>query len=96
MKLKEWNKWVPPVVMTIATREKGIAEFETELTRHVEFLKSTGEFENRRQERLKKRIRRLVEESIVSDFWNDSRLQKLETAIRFHKSPYEIKQELFK
>ena len=90
MHLKHWEGWTPPTVMTVAIQDKGIAEFQEQVQRHIEFLRSSGAFEQRRIERVRRRIKRLVEHRLVSEFWSEQQLQELETAIRLNRSPYEI------
>ncbi len=94
MRLKHWEGWTPPNVMTVAVQDKGITEFHEQVQRHVEFLKSSGQFEQRRVDRVRRRIKRLVEHRLVSEFWSDRHLEELETAIRAHRSPYEISSDL--
>lgn len=90
MHLKEPSAWSPPLVMTVATREQGIAEFHEQVQAHLTFLQDSGTFEQRRQERVRRRVQRLVEERLLNGFWSSARLQELETAIRNRKSPHEI------
>jgi LAO/AO transport system kinase len=94
MQLKHWEGWTPPTVMTVAVQDKGIAEFHEHVRRHIEYLKSSGQFERRRQDRIRRRIKRLVEHRLVSEFWSERQIQELETAIRSNRSPYEISHTL--
>ena len=94
MHLKHWEGWTPPTVMTVAVQEKGIEELHEHVLRHIEFLKSSDEFEKRRRERIRRRIKRLVESRLIHEFWSDEHLQKLETAIASNRSPYEITSDL--
>jgi LAO/AO transport system kinase len=94
MHLKHWEGWTPPTVMTVAVQEKGIEELHEQVLRHIEFLKSSDEFEKRRRERIRRRIKRLVESRLINEFWSNEHLQKLETAIASNRSPYEITSDL--
>lgn len=94
MHLKHWVDWTPPTIMTVATEDKGIAEFHEQVGRHVEFLKSSEEFGRRRHERIRRRVKRQVENRLIAEFWSEAHLQELETAIRSHRSPYEITHDL--
>lgn len=96
MHLKHWEGWAPPAVMTVAVHDKGIEEFHEQVLRHIEFLKSSGEFEQRRRERIRRRIKRMVETRLINEFWSEEHVQKLETAIRSNRSPYEITSDLLK
>jgi LAO/AO transport system kinase len=96
MQLKDWGSWIPPIVSTVAVKDAGIEEFHQQVTRFIESLKSSGVFEQRRADRLRKRIRRVVEQKLASEFWTDEQSRKMETAIRLNRSPYEIAMELLK
>jgi len=93
MHLKSWGNWTPPAVLTVAVRNEGLSEFHEQVMRYLEFLRTTGQFEQRRADRIRRRVRKFVEQQLTSQFWTDERLQKLETAIRLNRSPYEIGQE---
>jgi len=45
------GKWKPPVVVTVATRNEGIAGLYQAVTGHWEYLKESGLFDQRRSER---------------------------------------------
>lgn len=96
MHLKDWGEWIPPMVSTVAVRGEGLREFHDAVTQHLDYLRQSGRFEQRRAERLRGRIRRLVEQKLASEFWTAARLQAIETAIRINRSPYEISLELLK
>jgi LAO/AO transport system kinase len=96
MQLKDWGPWIPPIVPTIAVHDTGIEEFHTQVSRFVESLQSSGVFEQRRADRLRKRIRRVVEQRLVGAFWTDEQSQKMEAAIRLNRSPHEIAVELLR
>ncbi len=44
--------WLPPVLRTVATEKKGIEEVLTQLELHREWLKKTGEWQRREQDRV--------------------------------------------
>lgn len=90
MHLKEWGEWVPPVVNTVAIRGEGLPEFHAAVTRHLDHLRVSGRFEQRRSDRLRGRARRLVEQRLLGEFWTDARTAAIEKAIRESRSPYEI------
>ncbi|MFZ5433739.1 MAG: methylmalonyl Co-A mutase-associated GTPase MeaB [Calditrichota bacterium] len=96
MHLKDWGGWTPPIVSTVAVKGEGLPDFHEQVGKYVAFLKESGQFEKRRAVRIRRRCQRLVEQSLIADFWTDSRRQLLETAIHKSKSPYEISAELLK
>jgi LAO/AO transport system kinase len=96
MHLKEWGGWSPPLVMTVATAEKGINEFHEQLMTHVAHLKTTGVFESKRTQRLQRRVEQLVERQLLEHYWTDERREKLKAAIHSRRSPYETVDELLR
>lgn len=94
MHLKEWGGWSPPLVMTVATAEKGLTEFHEQVTTHIQHLKGSGEFFKKREARLLKRIEHLVEQRMIADFWTDARREYLVSAVRERCSPYDIVKQL--
>jgi LAO/AO transport system kinase len=94
--LRAASDWTPPVVQTIAVKDQGLDTFHEKLTDHFEFLKSSGQLMQRREKRVRSRIHRLVEQRLTAEFWTAERVQKMETAIRSNRSPYEISIELLR
>jgi LAO/AO transport system kinase len=58
------NKWVSPVIKTIATEDAGTSEVVEKLLSHREYLSQSGKFLERRRERIKAEIKKMVEERI--------------------------------
>lgn len=58
--------WHFPILKTIATENKGIAELVTTIKSHKEYLEKSGELEKTRKEKLTLRIHELIEEKIKS------------------------------
>ncbi len=56
--------WEYPIISTIATQDKGIDETISIIESHKEYLKQSGDFEAKRKERIKFRIRALIEKRI--------------------------------
>jgi LAO/AO transport system kinase len=96
MHLKKWESWTPPVVMTVAVREEGVDEFGTQVERHLNYLRESGQLARRRLDRARRRIQKHVEQKILSGFWTAERSAKLEAAIRLNRSPLEITEELLR
>ncbi|HDK27464.1 MAG TPA: methylmalonyl Co-A mutase-associated GTPase MeaB [Candidatus Atribacteria bacterium] len=60
--LNQNGQWRPPVLKTIATSDFGIQKLECEVKHHLEYLKESGELEQRRRESAKKEIFDLIQE----------------------------------
>lgn len=94
MHLKAWKGWQPPVILTTATKEEGVADLHQQIQRHIEFLKASGTFEERRKERVRRRIRRIVDRRVLESFWTEERSKLMEAALHSDESPYSITHKL--
>jgi LAO/AO transport system kinase len=75
--LREAGSWSPVVIQTIASEAKGIENLWAEIGRHKAYLMSGNRLKLKREERLRKRIERLIREKIEQNFWTDQRKQAL-------------------
>lgn len=73
--------WTPPVVQTVATRAEGLDALTEALAAHRAFLETGGRWEGLRAERLRRRVRRLVEAAWRAAFWTAERRAALEAAV---------------
>src|SRR5438477_8257328 len=48
---EEHGAWVPPIVKTVASRGEGVAELDSTLQKHFEFLGASSELDRRNRER---------------------------------------------
>jgi LAO/AO transport system kinase len=75
------NVWMPDVTKTVASEGKGIEELSELIERHWHYLQSSGVLKERRKERMRNRIRELVDTRLRVTFWNDERERELESEI---------------
>ena len=59
------ERWTPPIMRCIATRNEGIAELVTALDRHKTWLDSTAAGRSRRIERLAEELRESLRETLI-------------------------------
>ncbi len=59
------EEWVPPVIKTVATENKGIDELAAAIAKHREFLQKTGEWEARDRLRLSTEVEDLLGETLL-------------------------------
>jgi len=94
------HSWMADVVKSTASEGIGIDKIASEITRHQEFLKTSGEFERRRSKQMKARIEEIVSDKFTVSFWNvERKLQldrELSKIITRSRSPYEVAEELLK
>jgi LAO/AO transport system kinase len=93
------DAWVPPVIMTVAVKEDGIAGLAEALDRHLAWLVSTGELEQRRRRRTRDRTREVVERAARRWIWDDTETQqlidaRLDDVMAGRTNPYEVATEV--
>lgn len=92
------DEWEVEIVKTIGNTGAGVDELLNLIKKHREFLHKSGEFEKRRKEKLKLKIKEIVEERLREDFWTTDRLKRLEEKVNLitnlHVNPFEIADEL--
>ena len=74
--------WLPPVLKTIATQEKGIAEVVEAIGRHAAHLQNTGELEERRQLRLRNEVQHLLLDELLERWSEDGGTGRLEEILQ--------------
>jgi LAO/AO transport system kinase len=92
------DTWMPSIIKSIATENKGINEIAEEVDKHHQYLNSTGNFIKRRETRVKQRIKEIVEEKIRQELWGESRENSLnsslENVVLGNLSPYHIAEKI--
>ena len=79
--LAEGHPDVPPIVKTSATKNEGIGDLVAALDAHRAALQEAGAWAARRDERLKRRVRELVEVELERRFWTPERRAALGDAV---------------
>jgi len=92
------DSWMPNIIKTIATENKGIEEIGSEISRHREYLNTSGKFIKRREIQIKTRIKGIVEEKIRQELWGEKRENSLnsslEKVVLGNLSPYHIAEKI--
>ncbi len=70
----EWNT---PILKTIASENKGITEIKEAIENHKHFINKTGNFQTKRLEKSKLRIKEIVHAYLYSELWNENRENRL-------------------
>jgi LAO/AO transport system kinase len=73
--------WMPPVVKTVATDAEGIDAFVEAMRAHRDWLSAGGRWQTKREERLRRRVHRLVQEAWRERFWTAEREAALAEAV---------------
>ncbi|MBZ0198428.1 MAG: methylmalonyl Co-A mutase-associated GTPase MeaB, partial [Ignavibacteriaceae bacterium] len=92
------NSWMPDIIKTVASENKGIEETAAEIERHKKYLEENLLFTKRREKNTKARIKVIVEEKIREELWNGEGGKKLhdslEKVIYGNLSPYHIADDI--
>jgi len=92
------DTWMPNIIKAIATESKGINEIGDEVEKHHQYLTVSGNFFKRRENRIKIRIKDIVEEKIRQELWGESRENSLnsslEKVVLGNLSPYHIAEKI--
>ncbi|MGA8265385.1 MAG: methylmalonyl Co-A mutase-associated GTPase MeaB [Ignavibacteriaceae bacterium] len=92
------NSWMPNIISSIASENKGISEINDEINRHREYLIKTNKFYPNREKRMKTRIKEIVEEKLRKELWSETRENSLnlslEKVVTGSLSPYHIAEEI--
>lgn len=94
------HSWMADVVKSTASEGVGIDKIASEISRHQEYLKNSGEFEKRRAKQLRSRIEEIINDKFKITFWNSDRKQLLDNELSRilsrSRTPYDVAEELLK
>jgi LAO/AO transport system kinase len=92
------NTWLPKIVKTVASENKGIDEITEEIDRHKNFLNEKNLFLSKREKQAKVRIKEIVEHKLKDELWSEtgenSLNSTLEKVLLGGFSPYHIAEEI--
>ena len=98
MKDHDEKSWMPGIIKTVASENKGIKEIFQEIERHKTFMKEQNHFLSKREKQTKNRIKEIVESKIKEEIWSESGEKSLnstlEKVILGDLSPYHIAEEI--
>ncbi|HTR82633.1 MAG TPA: methylmalonyl Co-A mutase-associated GTPase MeaB [Bacteroidota bacterium] len=92
------TSWLPPVLKSVASEGKGVAEIGEAVARHQMHMEKQGGLLRRRGERMRQRIEEMVEDRLKIEFWDESRKRRLsdelDAVMKFQRTPYQVAKEL--
>jgi LAO/AO transport system kinase len=98
MKDHDENTWMPNIIKTIASENKGITDIAEEIIRHKKFMNENKLFIQKREKQTKIRIKEIVESNIRAQIWSESGEKflnsSLEKVVLGDLSPYHIADEI--
>lgn len=85
--------WIPPIQRTVSTEGTGIAELAEAITRHVEHLRSSGDWALRERTRLEVELEALLRDGLMIRFQGEVSAERyqevLESVVHRKISPWE-------
>ena len=88
--------WMPPIVRTVASRDEGVERLLTEIERHREHLRASGELAARRLSHLRLRVETQLKERIVAAADRVVGVERaVEQGFAAGRDPYEVAERLF-
>jgi len=98
MKDHDENSWMPGIIKTVASENKGLQEVLNEVEQHRNFMQDKNLFLAKREKQTKNRIKEIVENKLREQLWSESGEKSLnstlEKVILGNLSPYHIAEEI--
>jgi len=92
------NSWLPNIIKTVASENKGIEEIANEIDRHKSFMMDKNLFHQKREIQAKVRIKEIVEHKLKDQLWREtgenSLNSSLQKVILGNLSPFQIAEEI--
>ena len=96
--LRAQRDWNPKVLRAIASQGEGISEIAEMISKHRKFLEENNLLNQKRKERISKKIQSIVRQRFEKAFWDDSNrkalIENLESSNDLNMSPYKIADQL--
>jgi len=72
MRVHDEKSWMPNIIKTIASENRGIDEIANEINRHKDYLKTHNLFISKREKQTRNRIKDIVEDKLREKLWSES------------------------
>jgi LAO/AO transport system kinase len=91
----EADGWEPPVLLTVASKGEGVDALADGVDRHFEWMRQSGQLDERRRSRLVLRTQEVVRRAVDRWVWKDTPVQalideRLDDMIAGRVSPYDV------
>src|SRR5438093_6141653 len=99
--VEEHGDWVPPIVKTVASKHEGVAELDTAIGKHFDYLSASGELDRRNRERVRIRINTLLKEKfmgrLIGETLTEADYEKLlEDVLRKRSNPHDAAEDVLR
>ena len=89
-----------PVYATVASQGKGMDKLFDGIFNHLEKLDRYGLLVKKKKERYRNRVKKLIQDKLLGEFWTTDRIRKLDDATKsldtITESPYSIANDILK
>ncbi len=75
------DKWIPPIVKTIANNGDGINELFDTVQQHGKYIRNAGILKDKRSARMIEKIQALVSRDLLNQFWSPGRQELLKNKL---------------
>jgi LAO/AO transport system kinase len=94
------SEWKVPVIPTIATDDKNVDKLTEKIEKHIEYIKSSGQLEEKRYTQLTKKIIAILKNRFEKEFLeklitNSELEEQIKGIIEGETNPYDISNQLF-
>lgn len=100
MKDHDEKSWLPNIIKTVASENKGISEIAGEIENHSSYMNKYNLFLPKREKQTKVRIKEIVESKLKEELWSESGENSLNSSIEKvvlgDLSPYHIAEDIIK
>jgi len=90
--------WIPPILKTISTEGKGIAELANSISKHAAHLRQSGDWESRDRTRLRSELEAILQDELMDRFMDGIQQSKYEEMLdkvtQRNISPYDAARSL--
>jgi len=94
------SKPVAPVYTTVASDGKGMDKLFDGVFDHLDKLDSCGLLVQKKKERYRNRVKKLIKEQLLGEFWTEDRIRKLDDATKLldtiTESPHSVANDILK
>lgn len=87
--------WYPPIIPTIATKNKGISELFSEIDQHGTYARSNDKHEEKMQERFSSEVDFWLHSKIVNRLWQQNKSSAIQRAMMDGVTPWHLAEQIW-
>jgi LAO/AO transport system kinase len=91
---EDTRAWTPDIIKAVAVSGEGIEEIVERVGEHRRYLEESGELATQRRQKMLRKYRRAVEDSVLQVFWTEDRTRQFVEGFEKQDTPHRISQRL--